>query len=406
VSSEAKLGSVSHSVESGKSEIKRDVSTTNFSVINSSSKVSTSDKMSSVIGDFKGTKTVTINDVDITIDNDTTISDFMSAINTSDAGVKLSYNSISGTFALETKETGVAQTISLSDENDTKSVFASLGFDTSVTARGTDATIVVDGVTAVSNTNSLAFDEFTADITYATTGETFIVKTDKDTDAIYNMLSDFVSEYNELISGIRSTTTEQRSEGTNGYYEPLTDDEKKEMSESEITKWEAEAKKGLLHSDTLLTGFLSKARATFYSATSVNSNGQKVGLYNLGITTSSDTTKAGELSIDESKLKAAIEDDPDTLMELVNTITDNLNTVVNTYVGSNGLISNKAGIEGTSTEYNNSLYTQITEVKEKMSTELTRLQSKEERYYEMFSNMETLVSDNNTTLDLLTSYFG
>jgi flagellar hook-associated protein 2 len=385
-----------------------DESDGNVTIDQKTNKISSSTKLANLIGssafDDSGVASFTVNGQEITLKSDMTVSEMISAVNNSSAGVTMAYNSVAGTFTIESSETGAVNKVDIADDN---GVMKALGF-TNLSATGKDALLKVDGVEVESTSNKIQFEEFTADISNASDGQTVKVSTSKDTDAIYNLINDFVNDYNTLIAGINSTATEERSEGVNGYYEPLTDDEKKEMDDDDIEKWEKEAKKGILNRDSLLTGFLSSTRATFYSTSAVaqNSKGQKVGIYNLGITTGDDYTQGGKLYIDEDTLKDAIENDSDALVSLLNTIGDSLNKVANNYIGTNGSMTLKAGIVGKASENDNYLRTEINDIKDKMEQELERLQDKEERYYEMFSNMETLVNSNNTMLDTLTSYFG
>lgn len=56
----------------------------------------------------------TINGVDFSFDSDTTVSSMMNTINKSDAGVKLSFSSLTQSFTLETTSTGAGQEINVS----------------------------------------------------------------------------------------------------------------------------------------------------------------------------------------------------------------------------------------------------------------------------------------------------
>lgn len=373
----------------------------------SASSIKTSDNLSTLVGD-NFPAVISINDKSIEIEKDMSVKDFMDTVNKSDAGVKMTYNSVVGAFSIETTDTGSKSKININDSN---GIFSALGFSgdgvNGTAVSGTNARVKVDGFEIEANldSNIIKFDEFSVDIKNASKGDSIIVSAEKDTEAIYSMVNEFVEAYNKLIGDIGTTTKEQRSEGVNGYYEPLTDDEKKEMDESDIEKWETEAKKGLLYRDDYLEGFLSKVRSAFYSNTAENSQGKKVGIYNYGITTTSDTSQGGKLVIDEEKLKKAISEEPEAITSLLNGISEELNTVVNKYTGSNGLLTVKAGIEGKPSEFDNYMKTEIDGIKDKMTLELQRLQDKESRYYELFASMETNISDNNTMLDTLYGYF-
>ena len=64
-----------------------------------------------------GTYDITINGVNFSFKEDTTISQMMSTINSSDAGVKISFSNISQTFTIETKETGASAKLSVSQSS-------------------------------------------------------------------------------------------------------------------------------------------------------------------------------------------------------------------------------------------------------------------------------------------------
>ncbi|MCH5192568.1 MAG: flagellar filament capping protein FliD [Oscillospiraceae bacterium] len=64
-----------------------------------------------------GTYDITINGVDFSFKENTTISQMMSTINNSKAGVKISFSNISQTFTIETKETGAAASLSVTQSS-------------------------------------------------------------------------------------------------------------------------------------------------------------------------------------------------------------------------------------------------------------------------------------------------
>lgn len=64
-------------------------------------------------------------------------------------------------------------------------------------------------------------------------GETLSINTDTDTQGLYDKIKDFLTQYNEIINEITSLYNADSAKG----YDPLTDDEKSSMSDSEIEKW-------------------------------------------------------------------------------------------------------------------------------------------------------------------------
>ena len=55
-----------------------------------------------------------------------------------------------------------------------------------------------------------------------------------------------------------------------GSYEPLTDDEKENMSDKEIEKWEQKIKDSLLKNDTTLSGVMTAMQSAMSSAVEIN----------------------------------------------------------------------------------------------------------------------------------------
>ena len=73
------------------------------------------------------------------------------------------------------------------------------------------------------------------------------------------------------------------------------------------------AKKGTLRRDSTLSSLLTKMRTSIYSSVSDTSFGS---LDKIGISTTSNYLEGGKLEIDEEKLRAAIEEDPNGIYNL------------------------------------------------------------------------------------------
>ena len=92
-------------------------------------------------------------------------------------------------------------------------------------------------------------------------GTTETIQVDRDTDQIIEGIKSFVDEYNKLIKTLNDYLDEDTSYKE---YAPLTDAQKKEMSEKEIELWEEKAKEGLLHRDSTIDSFLQSMRTALY----------------------------------------------------------------------------------------------------------------------------------------------
>lgn len=154
-------------------------------------------------------------------------------------------------------------------------------------------------------------------------GETVTVTTQDDVDGIYDMVKNFLKEYNSIINEMDKLYNADSAKG----YEPLTDEEKDAMSEKEIEKYENKIKDALLKGDTNLSN-ISLTLKTVMSA-GIEVNGKTMYLHNFGIETQSyfeadenernayhiagdpdDETSSGEADV----LKSMISNDPDTVI--------------------------------------------------------------------------------------------
>ena len=68
-------------------------------------------------------------------------------------------------------------------------------------------------------------------------------------DGIYDMVKGFLKEYNSLINEMDKLYNADSAKG----YEPLTDDEKDAMSDTEVEKYEQKIKDALLRRDSNLS---------------------------------------------------------------------------------------------------------------------------------------------------------
>lgn len=233
------------------------------------------------------------------------------------------------------------------------------------------------------------------------------VTTTRDTDKIVEGLKSFVEEYNTLIAELNKYIHEDASYRE---YEPLTDAQKKEMSEKEITLWEEKAKEGLLRNDSDISALLSGMRTELYS----KSDGSDLAIYDIGIDTSSSYSEYGKLTFDESKLRQMLESDPDGVRGLFTNGKDGLlermNKVIDaaakTSSGSPGTLVQKAGVAGKGTDKNNQLTREIESIKEKIETLKNTYEMQKTRYWRQFNSMETMMSQLGSQSSWLSQQFG
>lgn len=290
---------------------------------------------------------------------------------------------------------------------------------------GSDAIIYVNGAeyTGTSNTFAINGMSFTATGVTATdvNGDGKVTKDDivesnavnvtvnTDTQGIYDKVKDFLTQYNSIINEMSKLFNADSAKG----YEPLTDEEKEAMSDTEVEKWEAKIKDSLLRRDDTLSSIISSM--TNAMSKSVKVNGKDYYLANFGIKTlgyfnapknekyayhidgdADDVNTSGNVD----KLMAAITEDPDTVVSFMQGLAKNLYNAVDSKMKSTTLSS-------TYTVYNDkemaSEYSDYTSLIKKWQE---RLEQQEEYYYQKFAAMETALSKLNSQTSSLSGFFG
>ena len=365
-----------------------------------------------------------INGVNFTFDKETTLAEMMSEINSSAAGVTMKYDELADKLVLTAAATGAGNTLNVSETGSTF-LTAALG---AATVAGTDARLTVDGVSLTRSSNTVTVAGVTYTLNQVTTASAAATVTlTQDADTVYNNISSFIDDYNGLIATINNKLSEEYDAD----YPPLTDDEKADMSDDEIEKWEVKAKTGLLARDSTLRTFLTNMRTALQKSVS------GLNLSRVGITTGT-YDEQGKLYINEDTLKTAIQNDAESVMNLFtqqstsypgtasvrklsagarairsseegiayriyDILQDNISTLTDSS-GNKGALLLKAGVEHDTTESNNTLSNQITALKKKIDKEEDRLDDLSERLYAQYTRLETYINQMNTQLSALSSY--
>ncbi|WP_142827606.1 flagellar filament capping protein FliD [Planococcus soli] len=208
------------------------------------------------------------------------------------------------------------------------------------------------------------------------------------------MIKDFVDKYNETIENLQKQLVEKRFPD----FQPLSDEQKKDLTETEIELWEEKARSGLLRNDPVLKSAMQDLRRAFMDSVGGLAEGNINHLSQIGINTGS-YTEGGKLFIDEAKLSAALTDKPDEVMALFTTrdaagngvgarVYDTLNNVVKN-------LSEKAGSSSSSID-NSTLSKKIKQMNDEISRWQDRLTRVEDRYWKQFTAMEKALSQMNS----------
>lgn len=376
----------------------------------SSAKFSADRKLSEIFGSSLTSQTsFSINGRSFSFTKDTKLSDLVNQVNNANIGVTLRYNEFEEKFELESNSTGYANRISMSGALLTDN----LGFGTTARREAADSVATINGVTLTRATNEYEFLGVNWTLNNKTDGDELTVTVAKDTDSVVDNIKKFVDGYNALIEKLNDLSGTSRPKYKGAYYDPLTDDEKKGMTEKEIELWETESKKGLLYRDSIISGITSQLRTALNQSVQLE-DGSKISLYSIGITTTSNWTEGGKLEIDEDKLRKAIEvygDGIDTLFTKTSAeggkgLAERVNDIVESAISRNGSIARKAGIAGTESEYNNTLYNQLKNYNSRIENMLKLLEKKETNYYNMFAKLEAAMSNSNSQMDYIQSLMG
>lgn len=269
-----------------------------------------------------------------------------------------------------------------------------------------DSIVQVNGATLTSSNTTLDVNGLTLDLVSASDKEVKITVSN-DNSAVYDSIKDFVEQYNSILAEMNKYYYASSAKG----YDPLTDDQKKEMSDDEVEKWETKIKDSLLRRDSTLGGILETMRSTMTSTTVKASNGKTYSLANLGITTGKDYKKYGLLHIkgdedDEdyadstNTLENLINEDPQIVQEVMSGIVTNLYNDLNKKMSATTMSS-------ALTFYNDKeMAKQVTQYEKDIKEWETKLADMEDRYYKQFTAMEKALASLQSQQSSLASYLG
>ncbi|OMD21965.1 hypothetical protein BSO21_23120 [Paenibacillus odorifer] len=363
----------------------------------------------STLADLGGTSTdpykLKVNDQTFSFSSDTAISTIISKINANaDAKVTASFDEIKGKLIISSNTMGSKSEVKLgttAGDNTLLDVFGGMKQND----MGKDAVVYINNTQIIKDTNSFTVNGviLTLSGTTSTTSTPMIdpaVSGEKDTPVNISIQSDptkaidtikaFVEDYNSLVSLLNSKTAEAKYRD----FAPLTDEQKADMKEADITAWTEKAKSGLLKNDDILTQTISSLRAVI---------SEKLGsLSSIGITTGQ-YFENGKLYVDEEKLTKALNNNPQAVTELFqgteSAPKSGIFSIMATKV-DNSLDSlvkrvgtNKFSTDLTSTFKEESVMgKKLKEYNSRIATMLTNLNNAETRYYKQFSAMETAMN--------------
>ncbi|WP_044476672.1 flagellar hook-associated protein 2 [Oceanobacillus massiliensis] len=338
-----------------------------------------------------------------------TLKDVISAINTADNNVRMTYDENTKKVLMETTRTGKYNTEGTNEiEFDEASGFFAAIKMTQVNENGgTNAKFTYNNnYTVESKDNNYTLNGITFQFNNTTGGQNATLTVNNDADASFDKIMAFVDKYNQVVEELNGSQQEERYRD----YPPLTDAQKADMSEDEIKLWEEKAKSGLLKGESAISSGLFDMRQSWYSTVDTSSSGGAFSsLTEIGITTSSDYLDGGKLIVSEEKLKAALQDDPESVQKLFSnssTGTDRglVNKLEDAVESTMNRINQRAG-KGTDTLENYTLGKRMKDLDSRIDAFEDRLVQIEDRYWRQFGAMEEAISMMNQQSSMLMSNF-
>lgn len=360
-----------------------------------------------VAGNYSGQET-------FDVDASTTVEEFAKLVRS--AGYNANFDENNGRFFISSKESGAANNFEFTGGTEVTDLLNLTGADSGATKiTGSDAKIILNDVEFTSSSNTFSVNGLTITAKEVTGNETdgynkLTITTDTDYDSIYNNIKDFLKEYNSLINEMDKLFNAPSSKG----YEPLTDEEKDAMSDTEIEKWESKIKDALLKGDSDLDKIASTMRNAMLQTVKID--GQTYSLSSFGIETMSyfeapdneknafhingdpdDSVTSGKAD----KLKSMIATNPSVVEEFFEKLStklyDSMNKIQTTsdnytsYGSFYGDKKLKSDYDGQTKDIDNW---------EKKVKDI------EDRYYKQFAAMEKAMSSINSQQQYLGSLFG
>lgn len=349
--------------------------------------------------------------VDVQVDENTTISDVLTQLKS--AGLNANFDENNQRFFISAKESGAASDFQITATGAGEDALKALGLDASSDGYnkidGQDAVIYLNGAKFESKNNTFAINglTFTA---LDTTEEEITVTTQQDTDGIYDMVKNFLKEYNAIINEMDKLYNADSAKG----YEPLTTEEKDALSDSEIEEYEKKIKDALLRRDENLSSISSTMRAVMSGGIEVG--GKTLYLHDFGIETlgyfeAQDNERnayhiAGDpddadTSGNADKLKGMIANDPDTVISFFTKLSQNL------YDEMSEMSSSVKGYRSFGSFYDDKkMKSDYDDYTTKIKEQEKKLNDYEDKWYKKFAAMETALAKMQSGANAVTSLLG
>lgn len=346
-------------------------------------------------------------EVTINVSGDNTISDVMNELKK--AGLNANFDENQQRLFISSKDYGSANDFKITGDD---TVLSKLGLGTATAGivPGQDAEIVLNGATFTSKNNVFDINGLTITALSEAPDETVTLTTEMDTDGIYDMIKGFLKQYNEVMNEMDKLYNASSAKG----YEPLTNDEKMSMSDSEIEEWEKKIKDSILRKDENLSSVSSSLREIMNGGIEVG--GKTMYLFDFGIDTlgyfdaeenernmyhiDGDADDA-ETSGKADKLRGMIASDPDTVINFFSQLSQKL------YGKMFDMSKSVTGYRSYGNFYDDKkMQSDYDDYTSKIKDMEEKLTAYEDKWYAKFSKMETAMAKMQSSQNALAGLLG
>lgn len=369
----------------------------------------------------------------LTVDATDTREDLMDKINNLGFGTQIRFDSASGAYQFTGSAISEDMLLDFGNDDDKTlgEVFSATGA-TYEAGRDAEFSVNINGrnMTVTRATNTVDIDGMTVTLkktfnqgvtlngNQAAEGAVTF-SSNSDTDEIMAGIKSFVEDYNKLVTALHDAYTTQpleKNSKNHTKYEPLSESDKEDMSDSAIERYEEKAKTGLLFGDSDLSTLYNRLTSMVTSGTLATE------LRSIGITASYSTSnKVTTLEIDEATLKNALDSDPEkvgdifsrvkdengTTNGLMANVKDTLDQYASTSTVSPGVLVKKAGSQQSPMSLlSNDMLTRINNTETKISDWESKLNAKIDYYSRQFTALEKMMQTMNGQSSMLSGLMG
>ena len=275
---------------------------------------------------------------------------------------------------------------------------------------GQDAEIYLNGARYVNDNNTFEINGLTFTALNETKGNQITVTTEQDTDGIYDMVKNFLKEYNAIINEMDKLYNADSAKG----YEPLTSEEKEALSDSEVEEYEKKIKDALLRRDENLSSISSTLKSVMSGGIEVG--GKTLHLFDFGIETlgyfeaadnernafhiagdPDDAATAGNADV----LKGMIANNPDTVISFFTKLSQNL------YDKMSEMSKSVEGYRSFGNFYDDKkMKSDYDSYTTKIKEQEQKLNDYEDKWYKKFAAMESAMAKMQSSASAITSLLG